>query len=66
MHITVSRVLGFLLFLALIGYAFFVGPRISSLTLRPATGTGAGAGGFAPSAYSAPRTTVHLPLTSAE
>lgn len=36
MHITVPRVLGFLLFSALIGYAFIVGPRVSTLPLRPA------------------------------
>jgi hypothetical protein len=36
MHVTVPRVLGFLLFSALIGYAFIVGPRMSALPLRPA------------------------------
>lgn len=30
MHITAPRVLGLLMFLALIGYAFFVGPMINS------------------------------------
>ena len=30
MHITAPRVLGFLMFLALIGYAFFIGPWIST------------------------------------
>ena len=36
MHVTVPRVLGFLLFSALIGYAFIVGPRVSTLPLRAA------------------------------
>lgn len=36
MHITVPRVLGFLMVLALIGYAFFIGPLISTAgTTRP-------------------------------
>lgn len=38
MHITPPRVLGFLMFLALIGYAFFLGPRITAAsTHSPAT-----------------------------
>lgn len=38
MHITPPRVLGFLMFLALIGYAFFLGPQISATsTHSPAT-----------------------------
>jgi mannan endo-1,4-beta-mannosidase len=36
MHVTLPRVLGFLLFCALIGYAFVVGPRVSPLPLRSA------------------------------
>ena len=64
MHITVSRVLGLLLFLALIGYAFFVGPRISTLPLRPALGTGSE--GAASPPHAAPFAPVHVPLTSAE
>jgi hypothetical protein len=64
MHITASRVLGFLLFLALIGYVFFVGPRISTLSLRP-TGS-LGPQGLAPLVYPAPHTPVHVPLTRAE
>lgn len=64
MHITVSRVLGFLLFLALIGYAFFFGPRISALSLGPDRGIGADRS--APAAYAAPRTPAPVPPTSAE
>jgi hypothetical protein len=65
MHITVSRVLGFLLFLALIGYAFFVGPRISTLSLRPAPGTGSTTG-LAQLVYLAPHPPAQVPLASAE
>lgn len=36
MHITAPRVLGILMFLALIGYAFFVGPLISSAAPKQA------------------------------
>lgn len=34
MHITPPRVLGFLMFLALIGYAFFLGPRITAASTQ--------------------------------
>lgn len=64
MHITVSRVLGFLAFLALLAYAFFVGPHISTLSLRPADGTGSTE--LLPLVYPAPHTPVHVPLTRAE
>lgn len=64
MHITVSRVLGLLLFLALIGYAFVVGPRISALSLRPALGTGSAE--IAPSSYAGPHMPVHIPRFPAE
>ena len=39
MHITAPRVLGFLLFLGLIGYAFFIGPWINTTasTYSPAS-----------------------------
>lgn len=34
MHITPPRVLGFLMFLALIGYAFFLGPQITATSTQ--------------------------------
>ena len=64
MHITFPRVLGFLLFLALIGYAFFIGPRIDTLSFRSIGSVGPG--GLAPLVYSAPHTPVHVPLTRSE
>jgi len=65
MHITVSRVVGLLLFLALIGYAFFIGPRLETLSVRRPVGS-AGPAGLAPLVYSAPHTPVHVPLTRSE
>jgi hypothetical protein len=64
MHVTVPRVLGFLLFLALIGYAFLIGPRLDTLSFRPIGSVGPG--GLAPLVYAAPHTPVHVPLTRSE
>jgi hypothetical protein len=74
MHITAPRVLGILLFLALIGYAFFVGPLLSSTapTQAPASSVTApkvvepSAVPHATPVPVAPRVVLRAPLARAE
>lgn len=68
MHITPPRVLGMLMFLGLIGYAFFLAPWLNT---RPAHGPAAPAAAVtAPAAHapatSAPHLSPRAPLSRAE